>query len=152
MYCAITTAMINASVPAVTAMSAAKTKGFAPSFEMLLNLTLDPTPAKAVVSDNFRSPPESWPLSQNQPRLAAPVLRVASRKVPSKELTMNRTPNRGSTSFVFFPVSELWALMRYVAVRTAGPIMNIRTDLMSIAGRITSVPMLPAAAITWAVS
>lgn len=67
MYCAITTAIINANAPAVTAMSAAKTKGFAPSFEMLLNLTLDPTPAKAVVKDNLRSPPESWLLSHNQP-------------------------------------------------------------------------------------
>jgi hypothetical protein len=31
---------------------------------------------------------------------------VESRKVPSREFTMNSTPNNGSTSFVFLPVSE----------------------------------------------
>ena len=44
--------MPRATAPAVIDMRAAKPKGFHPTFAISLNLTFEPTPAKAIDSRN----------------------------------------------------------------------------------------------------
>ena len=71
---ATTVANKRAKEAAVTAMKAAKAKGFNPSFAMLLNLTLEPTPAKAIARRNGITVPERKTLKDGQvnPRMLIP--------------------------------------------------------------------------------
>jgi len=93
--------MVNASVPVMTAINAAKPKGFQPTLAISLNLTLKPTPAKDMAN---RKGIMGFRFAFNDihvaPRMGFAIA-YESRPAHIIEFMMNITANSGATYFVF---------------------------------------------------